>query len=228
MLQELKCVESDFPHLEFSGLGYHASIVGQKTYNGVAILSKKPAQVIATKLPGDDSDDQARYIEIKTDDDWRFISVYVPNGQEVGSEKFDYKLKFYRRLYWHLSQILQSEDKIIIGGDFNVALDDIDVFDVKTLRDQILFSNAERAALKAILNLGYTDCFRALHPTAHQYSWWDYRGGGFERNLGLRIDYIFANAYAAQRLISAKIDATPRGWDKPSDHAPVLVQVDGG
>ena len=189
MLQELKCEAADFPNLEISGLGYHAQIVGQKTYNGVAILSKQPLKLIADTLPGDAADTQARFIEAESaDGKWRFISVYVPNGQEVGSDKFDYKLKFYRRLIEYARQSMSAEKRLVIGGDFNVACDEKDVFDAKSWGNQILFSTAERAAIHEFMNLGLTDCYRARHAEAREFSWWDYRGMGFERNIGLRID----------------------------------------
>ncbi len=225
MLQELKCTAEDFPALELSGLGYHAELVGQKTYNGVAILSRLKSQIVHSTLPGDDADLQARYIEVDLPDGWRLINIYVPNGQAVGSDKFDYKLKFYERLRAHIQLALATERKVVIGGDFNVALQDIDVFDAKVCKGEVLFSNPERAALHSIINLGLVDCYRALNPGAMEFSWWDYRAGGFERNLGFRIDYLFANAYAAQRLKSATIDKTPRGWEKPSDHTPVVIEL---
>ncbi len=225
MLQELKCEEQAFPQLEVSGLGYSCYIAGQKTYNGVAILSKNPLNVTAKRLPGDDADEQARYIEAETQDKkWRFASVYVPNGQDPQSDKYGYKLNFLKRLDAHMKTVLRSEQKFVIGGDFNVAFQDIDVFDPKIIKDQILFTVPERQAMYQFLHLGFTDCFRALHPDAHEFSWWDYRGMGFERNLGLRIDYLFASPQAADLVKSASIDKNPRGWDKASDHAPVVAE----
>lgn len=223
MLQELKCAATEFPHLEIQAAGYHAYVHGQKTYNGVAVLSKQPAKIVTTTLPGDDSDLQARFIDVELPGGWRVISVYVPNGQEVGSEKYAYKLAFLRRLCAYAQTLLASEGKIIIGGDYNVALTDADVHDPKTWQGQILCSPPERQAVYALLHQGWRDTYRQLHPDAHDYSWWDYRGGGFERNLGLRIDYILSSPAASDRLQTSAILRDARGWEKPSDHAPVMA-----
>ncbi len=223
MLQELKCEATEFPHLEIQAAGYHAALVGQKTYNGVAVLSKQLGRVVANALPGDDSDTQARFIDVELPGGWRAISVYVPNGQEVGSDKYAYKLNFLRRLHTYTQGLLASEAKVLIGGDYNVALTDVDVHDPKTWQGQILCSPAERQAVYGLLHQGWRDTYRQLHPDAHEYSWWDYRSGGFERNLGLRIDYILASPTACDRLQSSAILREPRGWDKPSDHAPVVA-----
>lgn len=223
MLQELKCEASEFPHLEIQAAGYHAALVGQKTYNGVAVLSKQLGKVVATALPGDDTDAQARFIDVALPNGWRAISVYVPNGQEVGSDKYAYKLNFLRRLREYTQSLLASETKAIIGGDYNVALTDNDVHDPKTWHGQILCSPAERQGIYAVLHKGWRDTYRQLHPDAHEFSWWDYRSGGFERNLGLRIDYILSSPAANDRLKSAAILREPRGWEKPSDHAPVVA-----
>ena len=229
LLQELKCEESAFPAMELKGLGYDAAVSGQKTYNGVAILAKGKIADVTAALPGDKSDDHARYIEaIVTLDAARPVrvaSVYAPNGQEVGSDKYDYKLRFYQRLAAHMEQLLAREEPLALGGDFNVAPWDIDVHDPKAWRGQVLVSPPERAALRRLLNLGMTDALRVLHPEPGQYSWWDYRNNAWPRNDGLRIDHLLLGARAADRLGEAGIDKTPRGWDKASDHTPVWCEL---
>ena len=224
LLQELKCIESEFPLLAIEQLGYKASVVGQRTYNGVALLSREKVEVLHTRLPGNDGDDQARYIEARTESGWRVASVYVPNGQEVGSDKFRHKLSFLSHLLRHLEQCTQVEDRFVIGGDFNAALDPIDVYDAKTASSQILFHADERAYIRKILNLGYTDCFRAMNEQTQEFSWWDYRGGAFDHNIGFRIDYLFASPRAADKLKSSSMDKTTRALEKPSDHIPVCAE----
>ncbi len=229
LLQELKCEESSFPAMELKGLGYNAAVSGQKTYNGVAILARGRISDVTAALPGDKSDEQARYIEATvTPEDGkpvRAASVYVPNGGELGSDKYAYKLRFYGRLTEHMERSLAAEQSLVLGGDFNVAPWDIDVHDPKAWRGQVLVSQPERAALRRLLNLGMTDAVRVLHPGPGQYSWWDYRNNAWPRNDGLRIDHLLLSPRAADRLSEAGIDKTPRGWDKASDHTPVWCAV---
>jgi exodeoxyribonuclease-3 len=224
LLQELKCQHADFPWMDIQALGYNPLVKGQKTYNGVAIISKEKAELIADHLPGDGEDDHARYIEARVGNT-RVISVYVPNGQAVGSDKFAYKLKFFERLFVHAKNLLQTEERIAIGGDFNVALDPLDLFDVKVNEGSILFHPQERAGLRRLLNLGYVDAFRALHPDKEEYSWWDYRAGAFERDLGFRIDYMLLSPQAADHLAEAGMDKSTRALEKPSDHIPVWATL---
>lgn len=224
LLQETKVLEENFPAMEFEELGYNLAVAGQKTYNGVAILSKYPIEIETKALPGDESDPQARYIEgiISLDDAaLRVASVYVPNGQAVGSEKFAYKMAFFDRLYAHIQKLLEFDEMLVIGGDYNVAPEPLDVYDPKSLDGSVCFHPDERAHFRKLLNLGLTEAWRALHPQEQKFSWWDYRGGGWAQNKGLRIDHLLLSPQAADKLKSAEIDEAERGKEKASDHAPV-------
>jgi exodeoxyribonuclease-3 len=220
LLQELKAQKDVFPYDDIQNLGYNVAIHGQKTYNGVAILSKFPISDVMHHLPGDEKDHEARYIEALCGA-YHIASVYVPNGQEVGSDKYFYKLAFYDRLYAHLKDLLLNNDKTIIGGDYNVAPFDIDVHDPKAWEGQILCSSAERNAFRKLLNLGYYDSFRALHPDLQEYSWWDYRSGAWPKNEGLRIDHLLLSPAACDVLQEAGIEKDIRAEIKASDHAPI-------
>ncbi len=224
LLQELKCTDDAFPRMEIEDLGYNAALIGQKTYNGVAILSKHPIEDVSTTLPGDGSDAEARYVEAVTNG-VRVVSVYVPNGMEEGSHKFQYKLSFLNRLRGHLQNLLQYDEKLVVGGDYNVAPQPLDVFDPVKLEGTICFHPEERKLLRSIEYLGLTDAFRAMHPQEQRFSWWDYRAGAFQQNNGLRIDHLLLSPEAADSLISCDIDSTPRAWDKPSDHTPVWCEI---
>jgi len=224
LLQEIKTVDDGFPRIEFEDLGYNVATHGQKTYNGVAILSKRPIDDVSRGLPGDPDDAEARYIEAFTGG-IRVASVYVPNGQEVGLDKFAYKLKFLSRLAKHAKALLKGEEAVVLGGDYNVAPEDIDAYDPDAWRDQVLCHPDERAAFRRILNLGYLDAWRAQHPRVQRWSWWDYRAGAWPKDHGLRIDHLLLSPQAADRLEKAEIDRKPRGEDKASDHTPVLVEI---
>ena len=228
LLQELKCVDEAFPAMEIEERGYNLALHGQKTYNGVAILSKFPLDDITRGLAGDDTDAQARYIEAVASipgGALRVASVYVPNGQEVGSDKFAYKLAFYDRLYAHWKARLAYHEIAVLGGDFNCAPAPIDVYDAKHLDGSVCYHPAEREKLRALFHLGFTDAFRACHPNDMQFSWWDYRGDGFARGLGLRIDHMLLAPHAADILKESWVDTAPREKEHPSDHAPVLVKL---
>jgi exodeoxyribonuclease-3 len=225
LLQELKCVDEAFPAMEIEERGYNIATHGQKTYNGVAILSKYPFDDITRGLGGDDTDEQARYIEAVVSlqgSALRVASVYVPNGQDVTSDKFPYKLKFYERLCAHWQERLTYHEAAVLGGDFNCAPAPIDVYDAAALDGSVCYHPAERERLRALMNLGLYDAFRTLHPTTRQFSWWDYRGNGYARGHGLRIDHLLVSAMAADALKTCIIDETPRSQEKPSDHAPVM------
>jgi len=229
LLQELKCETQAFPYLEIEELGYNVAATGQKTYNGVAILSKFPIEETIKTLPGDDADTAARYIESVisiSGQILRVASVYVPNGKSPDSEKFLYKLKFLERLKAHAEKLLEYDEALIIGGDYNVAPSAIDVFDPIRLEGTTCFHPAERARLNAILHLGFTDVFRAAHPEKHQYSWWDYRAGAFQQNQGMRIDLLLASPRAADLVTDSGIDERPRASEKASDHAPVWCELE--
>jgi exodeoxyribonuclease-3 len=228
LLQETKCEDSAFPALEIEELGYNIALFGQKTYNGVAILSKYPLEDITRGLDGEPEDAQARYIEAVVSIDGKAVrvaSVYVPNGQEVGSDKFAYKLRFFERLRKHLSQLLQYEEICVIGGDYNVAPFPIDVHAPAQLDGTVCYHPEERRQLRSLFNLGYYDAYRLIHPDVKQFSWWDYRGNAYERGHGMRIDHLALSAQAVDRLLSCHIDENPRQLEKPSDHAPVVCQL---
>lgn len=225
LLQELKCLEENFPAIEIGDKGYNVAVAGQKTYNGVAILSKSPIDIEETELPGNPEDQQARYIEAFTSN-LRVASIYLPNGNPIGTEKFDYKLEFMERLYLHAKKLLASEDALVLGGDYNVIVEDDDVYDPKAWLEDALYQPESRAAWRKIQYLGLTEAFRALHSEAGRYSHWDYRGGAWNRDLGIRIDHLFLSPAAADRLTASGIDKTPRSWEKPSDHTPVWCDID--
>lgn len=227
LLQELKCVDEAFPYMEIESLGYNVATHGQKTYNGVAILSKHPLDDIQKGMP-DFTDEQSRYIEAvimpRGAEACRVASVYVPNGNEVGSEKFAYKLRFFEHLHQHLAGLLAYSECTIIGGDYNVAPQDADVYDAQKLHGTVCFHPDERAAFRRIEHLGYADAFRLQHPSSggdEVFSWWDYRGGSFEAGKGMRIDHLMLSPQAADRLVACRIERDLRGQEKPSDHVPV-------
>lgn len=224
-LQELKGVEETFPALEVKGAGYDFAVSGQKTYNGVAILSKLPIEVTETRLPGDETDEQARYIEAIIAGDVRVASIYLPNGNPLGTEKFDYKLAWMERLYAHAKGLLASEQPIVLAGDYNVIPEDGDCYSPKAFADDALFQPESRAAFRKTLNLGYTEAYRALHADVGQFSWWGYMAGGWPKDHGVRIDHHLLSPQAADRLVACDIDRTPRGWEKPSDHTPVWIEL---
>jgi len=226
LLQELKCVDEAFPHDQISDLGYNVAVLGQKTYNGVAILAKQPIEDV-TKGLGEDENQayhgQARYIEAVVGN-VRVASVYVPNGQTLTSDAYQYKLRFMEKLKQRLKYLLQYEEKVIIGGDFNIAPEDIDVYDPKEWEGEVLCSIPERQAWNALLHLGYSDAFRAIN-NGQVFSWWDYRGNNFNANRGLRIDHFLLSPQAADCLEGCYIDQGPRVVEKTSDHAPIICQV---
>ncbi len=224
MLQEIKCTSSEFPAMELKALGYHVNCVGQKTYNGVALLSKLPATDLVEALPGDDGDSQARYLEA-TVGDLRVASIYLPNGNPVDTDKFTYKLAWLDRLGRHARSLLASERKVVLAGDFNVCPTDIDVYDPVAFSNDALCRAESRSRFRALINQGYTDAFRALFPRSHAYSFWDYQGGAWQRDLGLRIDHLLLSPQAADRLVAVGIDRKPRDKEKASDHTPVWCEL---
>jgi exodeoxyribonuclease III len=228
LLQELKCLEEKFPHEQIQDAGYNIVMVGQKTYNGVAIFSKTPLEDIKTILPGEEESGQARYIEATTSIKGtliRIASVYVPNGQAVGSEKFDYKMSFFSNLHKHLESTSKFNEPFIIGGDYNVAPENIDVWDPQYLDGSIGFHIDERAWFRKLQSLNYSDSFRLKNPNSDEFSWWDYRAGSLQRNKGMRIDHILLSPEAADLMHNAWIDKTPRTWEKASDHTTIYVSL---
>lgn len=222
MIQELKGLE--FPADTFGKIGYQVTFLGQKAYNGVAILSRFPVQLILNKLPGDDSDEQARYLEIEYNGT-RLINIYTPNGNPVDSEKFPYKLAWLARLKNRLAELRQDNIPFAIGGDFNIIPEERDCWDPKVWINDALFKIESRQAFRSIVNLGLVDAFRVYNQQAQQYSFWDYQAGAWPQNKGIRIDHFLLSPTIADRLISCTIDKEPRGLDKASDHTPVILEI---
>jgi exodeoxyribonuclease-3 len=222
-LQELKGEE--FPSGEFLDAGYHSIASTQKAYNGVAILSRDPFELIADRLDGDESDLEKRYLEIEIDGT-RFINIYLPNGNPVSEDsiKFPYKLNWMNRLYQNLKQLRDKRIPFLIGGDFNIIPEDKDCFDPILWRGDALFRPESLREFQALLSLGLTDAFRVFHIDA-QYSFWDYQAGCWPKNQGIRIDHFLTSPPVTDRLVNCWIDKTPRGLEKPSDHTPIWVEV---
>ena len=225
LLQEIKCVDDAVPRLEIEELGYNIASHGQKTYNGVAILSKSPIEDVARGLPGDESDAQARYMEGTVFGKVRVASIYLPNGNPMGTEKFTYKLGWMARLKAQMERAWLDDEMRIYGGDYNVISRDDDVYDPKAFAGDALMQPESRAGFRALLHLGLTDAFRAFNPLPHQYSYWDYQAGAWQKDHGLLIDFLLASPQAADALVGSGIDKKPRGQEKASDHTPVWCQL---
>jgi len=231
-LQETKVVDADFPRDAFESLGYHLAISGQKSYNGVAIFSKQPLTAIqigfSSLLDRDqvgDLDDQKRVIT-GVINDIRIVNLYVPNGASLDSDKYHYKLRWLTMLKAFLTELRREFDQeICMCGDFNIALEDIDIYDPKGKEIHIMASPQERDRLRSVLALGFNDAFRKFTPEGGHFSWWDYRTGGFQRNRGWRIDHHYLTPGLYEKAIACWIDREPRQQEKPSDHTPVIVEV---
>jgi exodeoxyribonuclease-3 len=222
VLQEIKQVSEAFPEASFVEAGYQAVASGQKTYNGVAVISHKPSADQVTDFPG--FEDPQRRILASTIDGVRVINLYVPNGHSVGSEKYEYKLGWLAALNVFLKDQLKSHDKLVVLGDFNIAPEDRDVYDAEKWGDDILCSPLEREALGELLKLGLTDVYRNFEQPEKAFSWWDYRRAGFQRNAGLRIDLILTSDTMSAACQASYIDREPRTWERPSDHTPVIAE----
>lgn len=222
LLQELKGLE--FPALEFEALGYRAACVPQKTYNGVALLSRHDFTVEREALPGDAADDQARYIEA-TVAGVRIINIYAPNGNPADSDKFSYKLAWLDRLKDHLQSLRLDEVPFCVGGDFNIIPEPLDCYDPAAWAGDALFRMESRQKFRAMVNLGLTDAFRVFNPRPGQYTFWDYQAGRWAANQGIRIDHFLLSPAIADRLAACAIDTAPRARDKASDHTPVIVEI---
>ncbi len=220
-LQEIKLEDKNFPLAEIAQAGYQAVFSGQKTYNGVALLSKQPLEKIETAFPG--FVDEQRRVLAATLGEWRIINLYVPNGSSVGSDKYLYKLNWLKQLKEYLLAQRLLYPQLIVVGDFNIAPDDRDVHDPKAWEGNVLVSEPERAALRAIMADGFLDAFRLFEQTPGFYTWWDYRLNAFRRNLGLRIDHILISTTLQNRCAGCYIDKSPRGWERPSDHTPIMA-----
>ncbi|MDX1498928.1 MAG: exodeoxyribonuclease III [Woeseiaceae bacterium] len=224
VLQEIKQVTEAFPADEVAAAGYESLANGQKTYNGVATLSRSPIGDPVTGIPG--LDDPQRRVLAATVAGIRIVNLYVPNGQAVGSDKYDYKLGWLAALRDWLADELDRHPNLVVLGDFNIAPADEDVYDPEKWGDAILCSPAERAALGELIGLGLTDVFRKFDQPEKSFSWWDYRAAGFRRDAGLRIDLILTSPAMTDACTASYIDREPRGWERPSDHAPVVAEFD--
>jgi len=225
-LQEIKLIDELFPHDALHEAGYTCVVSGQPTYNGVAVLARQPMSApmsdVVTDIPG--FDDPQRRVLAVTIDDVRVVNLYVVNGEAVGTEKYAYKLAWLEALIAWLAEESARHSKLVVLGDFNIAPDDRDVFDPAQWEGKILCSEPERAALARLHELGLVDVFRQFEQEEKTFSWWDYRMNGFKRNLGLRIDLILASKALADQCRASYVDKTPRGWERPSDHAPVVAE----
>lgn len=227
-LQETKCADEAFVREPFEGLGYNLAIHGQKTFNGVAIFSRLPFDEVATRLPGDGADEQARFIEAVVSTACgvlRIASLYLPNGNPPQTDKYTYKLKWMDRLFLHAQDRLAWEEPLILAGDFNVLPTGADVYDPAGWEGDALYLPQTRASFHRLVNLGFTDAVRAASDARDLYTFWDYQAGAWQKNNGLRIDHLLLSPQAADRLTAVGIDKHIRGWEKPSDHVPVWVDL---
>lgn len=228
-LQEIKSVDENFPTEVFEELGYNVATHGQKGFNGVAIFSKLPFDEVTRRLPGDDGDEQARYIEASVSTPTgalKVASIYLPNGNPIGTEKFAYKLAWMRRLEKHTRALLAEEMPLVLAGDYNVIPAPEDAKRPEAWTGDALFQPESRAAFRGLLYAGLTDAVRLCHPEPGVYTFWDYQAGAFQKDDGIRIDHLLLSPQAADRLQSAGIDRFTRGWEKPSDHVPVWIELD--
>jgi len=225
LLQEIKCESDKFPALAFEALGYKSHAHGQKSYNGVAILSKQAIEEVQEGLPGDDGDKQARYLEAATCG-VRAASIYLPNGNPAPGEKYDYKLAWMKRLKARAEDLLKTEQCVVLGGDYNCIPQPEDCHDAKAWAGDALFLPRTRQAFREILNLGYAEAFRELHPSKIDYSFWDYQRGAWQQDKGIRIDHLLLSPQATDRLTACEVDRGPRGEEKASDHTPVWCELE--
>jgi exodeoxyribonuclease III len=228
-LQEIKCEDQNFPAAVFEELGYKTAVFGQKTYNGVAILSKFPLENVVRGLAGDAGDEQSRYIQATVIDGSRsavVASIYLPNGNPVDSPKYPYKLAWIDRLIAHARDLLKQEEPFVLAGDYNVIPEAVDAKTPGQWMNDALFLPATRAKFRELEALGLTEAFRALYPAAKEhFTFFDYQAGAWQRKNGIRIDHALLSPQAADRLVSAHIDVHVRGWEKPSDHVPFVIAI---
>ncbi len=228
-LQEIKSTTENFPYMEIEALGYNVDIVGQKSYNGVAILSKRPFEEVIKGLPGDETDEQARYIEAVIAGDkgpFRVASIYLPNGNPSPGPKYDYKLGWMDRLKSHAQGLLKFEEALVLAGDYNVIPEAKDVYDPKGWIDEALFRPETRAKFQEFLGIGLTEAFAQMDGRAGQYTFWDYQRGAWQNNEGIRIDHLILSPQAADNIVDLKIHKATREGIKPSDHVPVVGTFD--
>jgi exodeoxyribonuclease-3 len=224
LMQEIKCETAAFPALEFNAAGYSVYAHGQKSYNGVAIASLHKIEDVLEGLPKSPEDTHARYLEA-TVKGVRIANLYLPNGNPVDTEKYTYKLDWMARLKRRAAELLRGEKPVVLGGDFNIIPAELDVYDPRDWEHDALYLPQSRAAFWDILQLGYTDIFRALHPEQRAYSFWDYQGGAWQQDKGLRIDHFLLSPEAVDKAGDCLIDSVPRGKEKASDHTPVIVEI---
>ncbi len=227
-LQETKCADDAFPSAPFEDLGYNIALHGQKSFNGVAILSRLPFDEIVRGLPGDEGDDHARFMEGVFSVGGgvvRVVSLYLPNGNPVGTDKFAYKLRWMDRLESWARHHLELEEPFLLAGDFNVIPEPRDARFPENWARDALYQPETRKAWRRLLNLGLTDALRAVHAGPDLFTFWDYQAGAWQKNNGIRIDHVLMSPQAADRLEGVQVDKRPRGWDKPSDHVPVIVEL---
>ncbi len=224
-LQEIKCEDPRFPRLEFEAMGFNIETFGQKSYNGVAILSKHRIEETTRGIPGLDHE-HSRYIECviaAPDGPFRIASIYAPNGNPIGTEKFQFKLNFMDALNWHLSSLLPNEERFVIAGDYNVIPRDVDCHNPAVWTGDALFQPETRAAYRALINLGLRDAYMQTDAAAHRYTFWDYQAGAWQKDHGIRIDHLLLSPQAADRLEGVDIFKKARGLEKASDHAPIIA-----
>lgn len=224
LLQELKATEDKFPYAELEAAGYKCAVNGQKSWNGVAILSKYEIEDIKLGLDGETEDEQARYIEA-TINGVRVASIYLPNGNPVDTEKFPYKLRWMDRLYNRAEELLAKNIPVIFGGDFNVIMTEHDAANISEWTEDALYKIETRKKFRALLNLGFTDAFRINNIKPGQYTFWDYQRGAWQKNEGIRIDYFLTSPLATDMVVKCEIDKAPRGEEKASDHTPIVLEI---
>lgn len=227
-LQEIKCVDEKFPAEAFERLGYNIAVHGQKSYNGVALLSKRPLEDVRRGLPEGDSDDHARYIEavVSGPQPVRVASIYLPNGNPIGTEKFAYKLAWMERLRRHAQNLMAFEEPLALMGDYNVIPEERDAEFPKNWVEDALFQPETRAAFRSLKWLGLTEAYVQADGAPGAYTFWDYQAGAWQRNNGIRIDHALLSPQAADKLRGVSIHRDVRGWDKPSDHVPLVIELD--
>ena len=225
LLQEIKSMDETFPREAIEDLGYNIETHGQKGFNGVAILSKFPIEDVVRGLPGDESDEQARWIEASINN-VRICGLYLPNGNPVPGPKYDYKLAWMARLYKHAQTLLLTEEPVVMAGDYNIIAQPEDAHNIMQWEEDALYLPESRSAFRKVLNLGYTDALRALNPAPLTYTFWDFQAGAWNRNNGIRIDHFLLSPQAADMLKACEIDRHMRGREKPSDHVPIWVTLE--
>lgn len=223
-LQETKVTDVDFPRADIESLGYAAAFAGQKSYNGVAILSRQPATEILVDIPGFTTSE--RRVLAATFGKIRMINLYVPNGSELGSDKYDFKLRWFNALGGWLQNEVAAHEHVVVTGDFNIAPTERDVHDPEIWKNTVLFNEAVCALFQSLIDVGFCDTFRLHSQESGHYTWWDYRMAAFRRNFGLRIDHILASPALFKTCTACRIDKAPRKWERPSDHAPVVAEFD--